>query len=368
MKRLTILSVLMLLAVVAHAQLTMPPDGGNKKASVSERIGITDVVVTYDRPAVKGREGKIWGGLVPYGFNDLGFGTSKQAPWRAGANENTTVSFSTDVKIEGKPLAAGKYGFFIALQEDGTATVIFSKNASSWGSFFYDATEDALRATVKTEKMSQSIERLKYEFLDQTENTATVALLWEKLKIPFRIEVELPKTQVESFRRELRSDKGFKWEAFAEAAAFCVRNNTNLPEALMWADAAVSRPFVGEKNFRTLSVKSQVLTASGKTTEADAVMAEALPMGSMQELHQYARQLLAGKKPAEALKVFKLNAEKNPNQFTTAMGLMRGYAAAGDIKNALQHAKAALPLAPDAGNKASVENMIKQLEAGKTIN
>src|SRR5437762_8646218 len=118
----------------SKAQLTTPPSGGNKKASVSERIGITDVTIHYDRPGVKGREGKIWGQLVGYGFNDLGFGTSKAAPWRAGANENTTIEFSTDVVIEGNPLPAGKYGFFIAVGKE-ESILIFSKTSTSWGSF-----------------------------------------------------------------------------------------------------------------------------------------------------------------------------------------------------------------------------------------
>src|SRR6185312_10643238 len=90
--------------VVSYAQipLTTAPSGGNKKAMVGERIGLTDVTIHYDRHAVKGREGKIWGQLVAYGFTDLGFGTSKAAPWRAGANENTTIEFSDAVKVEGK--------------------------------------------------------------------------------------------------------------------------------------------------------------------------------------------------------------------------------------------------------------------------
>jgi hypothetical protein len=116
--------------------LTTPPDGGNKKATVTERIGITDITIHYDRPAVKGRDGKIWGQLVHKGFMDLGFGTSKAAPWRAGANENTTFTCTTDVMVEGKNLKAGTYGFFIAMG-DGEATLIFSNNATSWGSFFY---------------------------------------------------------------------------------------------------------------------------------------------------------------------------------------------------------------------------------------
>src|SRR5438552_2137597 len=112
MKRKLLLPILFLFFTnTLFAQgLTIIADGGNKKASVSERIGVSDVTVHYDRPAVKGREGQIWGKLVGYGFTDLGFGTSKAAPWRGGANENTTITFSTDVQVEGKPIAAGTYG------------------------------------------------------------------------------------------------------------------------------------------------------------------------------------------------------------------------------------------------------------------
>lgn len=144
-----------------------------------ERIGIRDVTINYDRLGVKGREGKIWNNLVHTGFMDLGFGTSKRAPWRAGANENTTMTFSTPVMVEGKPLQAGTYGFFIAM-DYGNATLIFSKNNSSWGSFFYDSTEDALRVNVKTEPSNESIEWMKYEFMNETDNSAIIALKWEK--------------------------------------------------------------------------------------------------------------------------------------------------------------------------------------------
>src|SRR6201989_2133999 len=140
--------------------LTALPNGGNKKASVTERVGITDVTIQYNRPGVKGREGKIWGQLIPTGYTDQGFGSSKAAPWRAGANENTTIEFSTDVKIEGQPLAAGKYGFFIAY-DSSESTLIFSKNSTSWGSFFYNEQEDALRVKVKPVATNKSIEWLK---------------------------------------------------------------------------------------------------------------------------------------------------------------------------------------------------------------
>src|SRR6187549_2896132 len=139
---------LLMFQYLSMAQLTTLPDGGNKRAMVAERVGLTDITIRYNRPGVKGREGKIWGELVPYGFTDLGFGTSKAAPWRAGANETTTIEFSTDVKIEGKDLPAGKYGFYVAVGKD-ESTLIFSKNTMAWGSFFYDPAEDVLRVTVK---------------------------------------------------------------------------------------------------------------------------------------------------------------------------------------------------------------------------
>src|SRR6185503_6624747 len=172
------LSFFITISVFSQFPLTLLPDGGNKKASVSERIGLTKVIINYDRPGVKGREGKIWGQLVPVGYTDQGFGSSKAAPWRAGANENTTLEFSTDVKIEGQPLPAGKYGFFIAY-DPNECTLIFSKNSTSWGSFYYNDKEDALRVKVKPAALDKSVEWLKYDFTNETESSAIVALQWE---------------------------------------------------------------------------------------------------------------------------------------------------------------------------------------------
>jgi len=350
-----------------HAQLTTAPDGGNKKASVTERIGLTDITIHYDRPGVKGREGQVWGKLVPAGYVDQGFGTSKSAPWRAGANENTTIEFSSDVMIEGKALPAGKYGFFIAY-DPSESTLIFSKNSGSWGSFFYDPKEDVLQVKVRPESIDKSVEWLKYEFLDEKENTATIALEWEKLKIPFKVEVDYIHQQLESFRRELRSNKGFNWTAWNQAAQFCIQHNTNLDEALAWSDAAIGAQFVGDKNFQTLSTKAQVLALQGKKEEADAIMKDALPLGKMTEVHQYARQLLAQKKGKEAFDAFKLNYDKHPNEFTTNMGMARGYSAVGDYKKATEFLKKADTQAPDKINKDNIAKLAGLLQQGKDIN
>ena len=366
-KLVLVVAFVMATTAIFAQGLSVPPNGGNKKAVVGERIGLTDITIHYDRPGVKGREGKIYGtGIVPYGFTDLGFGTSKAAPWRAGANENTTIEFTNDVKVEGNNLPAGKYALFIAMGAN-EATFIFSKNATSWGSFFYDAKEDALRVKVKPVALPQSNEWLKYEFEGQTDNSAVVAMSWEKVKVAFKVEADVIKTQIESFRRELRSDKGFTSDVWAQAAKFCVDNNTNLDEALQWSDYSINGAFVGQKTFQTLSTKAAIQEKLSKQADADATMKEALPLGSEQELHQYGRTLIISGKKEEALKVFKMNYDKHPNSFTTLMGMTRGLSANGDFKNALKNAKQALAIAP-AAQKANVEGMIKKLEEGKDVN
>jgi tetratricopeptide (TPR) repeat protein len=353
---------------VSHAQLlTVPPGGGNKKAAVIERIGITDVVIHYDRPGVKGREGKIWGTLIPVGYADLGFGSSKESPWRAGANENTTISFSSDVSVEGQPLAAGKYAFFVAY-DPNECTLIFSKNSNSWGSFFYDPKEDVLRVKVKPAAVDKSVEWLKYEFTNQTENSAVVALQWEKMIIPFKIAVDLDAIQLESFKKELRTDKGFLWESWTQAAQWCLQKNINLEQALLWSDTATSVNFGGDRSFQALSTKAQILDKLGRTAESTEIMKKALPFANMQEIHQYGRQLLAQKKNKEAFDAFKLNYDRNPNQFTTNMGMARGYSSLGEYKKALEFAQKAAPQAPDKANKDNVDRLIKTLQDGKDIN
>ena len=349
------------------AQLTALPSGGNSKASVSERIGITDVTIDYSRPGVKGREGQIWGKLIPVGYADLGFGNTKQAPWRAGANENTIITFSDDVKIEGHDFAAGRYGFFIAY-DPNECTLIFSKNYSSWGSFYYNPKEDVLQVKVKPVALDKSVERLKYEFSDQTENTATVSLEWEKLMIPFKVEVDYVKSQVESFRRELRGNKVFNWQAWDQAAEWCAQKNTNLDEALLWSDSATSVIFGGDHIFQPWATKAMVLDKLGRSTEAADIMTKALPYASMAEIHQYGRKLLGQKKSKEAFDIFKINADKHPNEFTTNMGLARGYSGIGNYKKSLEYLLKAQPQAPDPVNKANIEKLIKLAQDGKDIN
>lgn len=370
MKSWTLSTLFALLGCTVWAQspsVSLPVGGGNIKSYVGQRIGTTDVKISWDAPGVKGREGKVWGTTVAhYGFENLGFGTSTAAPWRAGANENTTISFSSDVSIEGKPLPAGKYGFFIALYAD-SCTLIFSKNSGAWGSYFYDPKEDALRVTVRQQKdLPVSRERLAYEFSDPTENSATVALLWERWRIPFRVSVDLQKVVIETLRRELQGEKGFMYENWYAAAQYCLQQNTNLEEALTWADNA-SSSFFGVSTFNTYSLKAQIQEKLGKTAEAEKSMKQAMEYGAPFELHGYGRQLLTEKKTAKALEIFEFNFKKHNGVWPTHVGLMRGYSANGDLKKALEHAKLALAQAPDDTNKKNLEASVKTLTAGKAL-
>jgi hypothetical protein len=367
MKRKLLVIVLLALSVdMAFCQITMPAAGGNQRASVSEWIGITQVKIDYNRPRVNGREGKIWGGLVHYGFADLHYGTSKAAPWRAGANENTTIEFSTDVSIEGKSLAAGKYGFFIAMGAE-KATLIFSKFNTAWGSFYYDPKDDALRVEVPIEKLPESVEWLEYRFSEQTETSAVVSLQWEKVKIPFKVSVDLPTLQVESFRKEFNSGGFYRyWQNMQTAANYCMVNNLNLEEGLTWAERSINT-FFGEANFSTLSTYAGLLEKLNQKREADSVMQKALPMGKPLELLMYGSNLNKMKKHQEAFKIFKINYDKNPKETYANLGMVMGHYFLGDKKAAIKFSEKAKETTTDPGFKSYFDSLIADMNAGKEI-
>lgn len=366
-----ILFAVPLFAVPLFAQVpynSAAPNGYTKKAAVSEQVGLTEVTITYHRPAVNGREGKVWGGIVHKGFVDQGFGNGKPAPWRAGANENTVIEFDQDVKIEGQTLPKGRYGFFIAY-DPLESIVIFSKRSDAWGSFFYDEKEDALRVKVKPQPLEKTVEHLKYEFSEQAPNSAVVALAWEKLSIPFKIEVDHLKQQFDAFVAELQNPRSFTPQALNIAAGWTLQNDYQLEKGLEWAIKATGSNFPGDPtSFPALSTKAAILDKLGKPDEAAAVIKNALPLGTVAQIQQLGRQLLAAKKPQAALEVFQFNYSKNPNQFITLTGMARGLSATGEYAKALEFANKALPLAPNDANKQAVQAMIEKLKAGKDVN
>lgn len=371
-KNITLLLFMLASFLCFSQELTQPPSGDNQHSSITQNIGLVTVTIDYSSPDVHGangedRTGHIWGELVHYGFIDQGFGTSKAAPWRAGSNENTTVTFSHDVKVGGKEIKAGTYGLFLDVEKEGPWFWIFSKNSTSWGSYTYDPKEDALRVEA-TAIDAPFTEWLTYGFDDRGPSSTTAYLQWEKKRVPMKIEVpNVNDLYVDEMRKELRAYTGFNYQNWANAAQFCVQHKINLEEALTWADAAVSMPFIGVENFTTLQTKSMVLDALGRSAESEAVMDKAIkhPTATVQSVHQYGRTLLAAGKSQKALDVFKLNRQLNPKDtFTTYVGLARGYTAVGDKKNAIKNWEVAIKNLPDSqkGNLKFYEAELTKLK------
>jgi Protein of unknown function (DUF2911) len=328
------------------SELSFPPNGDNQRAEVSQWIGPVRISIEYHsphvhNPAANDRTGHIWGELVHYGFFDEGFGPTKGAPWRAGANESTAITFSNDVKVEGKELKAGTYALFLDVEETGPWYWIFS-NHLGWGSYQYDPKHDALRVPV-TPQDAPFTEFLSYGFDDRRPDSAVAFLQWEKKRIPFRVEVpNVNELYVAKMRQQLEFWPGFRYEDWQSAAQFCADNKINLEEALIWAEKAISTPFrgatVGHEDFSTLQTKAAVLTAMGRDADAEAVMQKALHLSGTDSysIYAYAVGLLRSGKNSKAMEVFKVNQQQHPEEkFWTFLGLARGYTAIGDKKNAI---------------------------------
>ncbi|WP_340198492.1 DUF2911 domain-containing protein [Ascidiimonas sp. W6] len=345
------------------AQLNLPT--GSQKARVIQTIGITDITVNYSRPSVNERE--IWGKLVPYGYNNLGFGTATAAPWRAGANENTTLSFSHPVIINGQNINSGTYGYHVAVEADNTATVILSKDATSWGSYFYEQENDVIRVPVKTKEIPHT-ELLTYVFNEVSTTKTTLALQWEKKEIPLTIEVEVHKLVLNDIRNALKSSPGFNRQSWEQAANYALNNNGDLKEALGWVDAAIAGKFFSQKTFGNLMIKANILSKMNKMEDAKEVIDEALAIGTVFQVHQYGRQLIASGQKEKALEVFKFNLKKHKKTWPVHLGAARGYAANGNYKEALKHLTIAQKNAPDQVNRDAIAANLIKLKNNEDIN
>jgi Protein of unknown function (DUF2911) len=345
------------------AQMDLPPSGGNPRAKITEEVGITDITLKYSRPDVNGREGKIWGNLVTYGFTTTNLITNKNTnPWRAGANENTTISFEHDVKVEGHDIKAGTYGLFFAIWPD-SAMLILSKTSTAWGSFYYDDKNDVLRAIVKPVALDKSVEWLKYEFIEQKEKSCRIALLWEKLMIPFRIDVDVDNIIIARLREQVESQSGFNNLNLVAAAQYCLNKNINLEEALSWSQRAA-----GLRSYSTLRNLATAYEKLNRLQEADSTMAEALIIATVNQHVTYGRTLIIQKRADKALEVLLAGQKKYGDVFLVNNGLMFGYSAKGDYKKAIAAGEKALVQAPNDTAKKTVEGFLAKLKEGKDIN
>jgi len=358
----TIFGVALLLTEQANAQLTLP--AGSQEAEVTQRVGITDITIHYNRPSKRGRE--IWGGLVQYGFNEAGFGDGRPAPWRAGADYNTTIEFTHDVKFEGKDVKAGKYALFVAPKEDGSATIVLSSNTTSWGSFFYRESEDVLRVDVTSKDVEQSRELLTYEFNTVAPTSTTGTLHWDKKEIPFKIDVAVTDIVMAGIENDLRNPIGFQQTTWDQAAGYAFRSG-NMEKALEWTNASIEGKFFSKENFSNLSLKGQILMQQGKKAEALAVMEKSVPYATNREVFALVRQLINANEKNKAVEIAKNNIKNNKKDWISNYALAIAYSSNKSFKNAIKSLNQSLTAAPD-NFKARLNGEIEKLKKGEDIN
>jgi tetratricopeptide (TPR) repeat protein len=317
-------------------------------AQLSQRIGITDITIAYHRPLVNNR--KVWDGLVPYG-----------TVWRAGANENTTITFSDPVRIEGKPLDKGTYGLHMIPSADEW-TIIFSKNSTSWGAFTYDQAEDALRVTVKPQPADMH-NALTYDFDQLQPDSAVVELEWERIAVPFKVSVDVHDVVQASLKKQLRNLSQYTWMSWDDAANYLLTEKIALDQALTY----VSKSIENEDRYDNEMTKSKVLTALNRKEDAAIAQKKALELATPLQIHLFGRQLQAEKRSEEAFAIFRENAKKHPDQWFVHSGLARIYCSQGKFDDAAKEMKMALATAPD-NQKVYVSGLVKQLESKQDIN
>ncbi len=341
-KLLLILLAIFFTSITSWAQTELKKPEASQAAKVSQRIGLTDIEISYHSPLTKGRT--VWGDLVPYG-----------KVWRAGANENTSISFSTDVKIAGKNLLAGTYGLHMIPEKD-VWTIIFSKNYYSWGSFFYTESEDALRIKV-TPQSCEMQDWLGYYFTNPAASSVSFELRWEKLRVPVLVEVNVPETVFQSMQKELVHINGFFWQGYNQAAAYCVNNNIHLDMAEKWIEKSISI----QKNFTNLTTKSKLKAAQNNSAESEKMAKEAMDLADESQLNSYGYQLLSQNNNVEAINIFTINVKRYPNSWNVYDSLAEAYELSGNKKLALNNYKIALSKAPEA-QKSRLNETIKKLE------
>jgi len=354
------------------AQLDLPPSGGNPRATISEEVGITSITIKYSRPDVNKREGQIWGNVVTYGFSTSSLITNKNTnPWRAGANENTTITFEHNVKVEGQPVKAGTYALFFAVWPDSVMLILSNEN-TAWGSFYYKEKDDALRVIIKPVALDKSVEWLKYEFINYTEKSCTIAMMWEKMMFPFRVDVDVDNIVLTRLREQMDSQAGFNALLVNSAAQYCLNKNINLDEALSWAQRAAT--FRSYTTFRTLATAYEKLN---RLKEADSVMADALTMANMAQYTGYGRALITQKRADKALEIMLAAKIKFGDATAVNNGLMMAYSSKGDFKNALAFAEkvrknidadTTTSQANKDAAKKTLDGQVAKLKEGKDIN
>ena len=303
----------------------------SQMAKVFQRIGTTDLEIIYHAPLANGRE--VFGEVVIY--NETMHG--KPHPWRAGANENTIIKFNHDVFVNGKLLKAGEYGLHIFVAEQQWE-LAFSTYSKGWGSFAYQASQDALRVPVVPQKAGYQ-HWLSYRFIDPKPHAATVELHWADQRITFDISTQVDANII----ADVEKMETKTWNALLVAAnSVLALDPADIDRAL----ALTNESLALEAHMNNRMLKSRLLRKQGKVQEADELKALAIAEADAIELFGYAMGLNNEGNDAEALKILELNQEKHPDHWYVYLGLGNYYRTHEDPR-AIEHLKKAHALAPD---------------------
>ena len=278
MKKLVFLTILtFIFALSASAQLTLPRD--SQRQEIAQTVGDTRIAIVYHRPNTKGRA-NIFGcestDVVPIGGKTYPCLVPYKQVWRAGANENTVFEVTNDVIIAGQKLPAGKYGFHAIPNRDDW-TLIFSKDNDKWGSYSYDATKDQVRVQVKPVKADLR-ETLTYDFENVTANTAQITLRWEKIAVPFTVDIgDVHGRVLGQVREAIKNRKADDFRPYNQGAGYVLtfKVKNNYDEAITWLDESIK----ARETFGNLNTKARILADMGKTAEAIATGEKAIQVG-----------------------------------------------------------------------------------------
>ncbi len=340
LRYLALVSVFAAHAPAANAQTPLKLPEASPAATVTQAVGLAEFTVSYHRPAVNKRE--IWGKLVPYG-----------EVWRAGANENTTLTASTPFTFGGKALPAGTYGVHVLPAADEW-TFILSRESRAWGSFSYDVKEDAARVEAKP-AAAEFTERLTWSFDDPTADGTALTLRWEKLRASVPIGIDAKAVVLADIREQLRGLPRFGWQGWNQAAAWCLRNKTNLDEAATWADRSISMT----PTYQNLRTKAGLLELKGDKDGAEAARAKAQALATEADVNNQGYALLAEGKTDEAIAVFRKNAADHPGSWNVWDSLAEGLEKKGDKAGAIEKYTKALSLAPEAQKKRITDTLAR---------
>ncbi len=331
------------------------------KVSETQRLGITDITVNYHSPAVRGRD--VWNDVI-LAYND------PNLPWRAGANMNTTIAFSTDVMINGNSLPAGSYGFHVITRKNGPYTLLFAHHDNQWGSYYLDKEKDVTLSVDVTPTETVFSEQLDYRFVDRTENSLVLAVDWAEKRIPFTVSVDLNKTVVENFRYELLGENTYRWQAWNDAANWCLERNTNLEEALEWADRSIRggyNGFTANKNFSNMSTKANILWALGREKESNDTYAEAITLlDNPDDAYGVGMSLTRNGRAELGLQIFEAAVRDFSDQWYVHLGYGRTLYAAGQQSKGIKVLEK-IDNVPES-RKDLVQGMIAKMKNGEEVN